>query len=626
MVVATAFAASAADFYVIGEVAENNYAWAANVGAKMTEQEDGTFTLTTNVKGYFGVTTQLGASSSDWSTLNSNRLVPPSSNYELELNVPCEFTAGAGADYSWKVPAQSDYTIVLDPSAQTLTITAPIEPVTKIYGISEYRKFTNIPTKLDARGCTLVDGTLYVKIKGAEAQIITYNETGLTSKILETDANTTNICHDDAGNIIIRQSGAFPGVPGATESDVLTVFTPEGEQHQITLPLAGQGLPATRLDFYSDVVGNILEGDAYFFYPESGTANLHIVAFTDGEVNEDACAVVELAGAYCDTATKVYPWGEGKFIFHYRGANPIVYSYEYDDIAGEWNVEKVGNIVCPGRYNSNGIATVNLDGVDYIIYPSGTGYFDGFSIAELTTDGTADEPVATFEQTTTAMTSGFQSNWLFAQKLNETSALIYQYFPGGWVKVFKFTAAAVEPEDEPEKLYAVGTFNDWNPEDGSVILNQDVTSKALYYGEINMPSAEFIGFALSGVTGDWDTFNSARWGAETENAHLSPNTLLPIVRSNNSFEISEGVYDVTVDLLVGTIHVSKKSGVAKQTIDAASGAKVIGGYGEINVIGGNNVKVYSVNGTLVSNKANTQLSKGVYIVTVDGKTTKVVVK
>lgn len=48
--------------------------------------------------------------------------------------------------------------------------------------------------------------------------------------------------------------------------------------------------------------------------------------------------------------------------------------------------------------------------------------------------------------------------------------------------------------------------------------------------------------------------------------------------------------------------------------------------GEINVIGADNVAVYSLNGTLVSNKANTSVPAGIYVVKADDKVAKVIVK
>lgn len=425
------------------------------------------------------------------------------------------------------------------------------DPTGPSYTITECRKFTNIPTKLDSRQSTLLDGKLYIKIKGVEPQIMVYDATGILDTIISApDANTTNICHDDAGNIIYRQSGAFPGVPGATEADVLTVITPDGERRTVTLPLAGAGLPATRLDFYSDVVGNILEGEAYFFYPESGTNNLYIVTFDDGVVDPAKCGMVTLDGAYFDTASKLYPFGDGKFISHYRGANPILFTYAYND--SNWDVETVGNIDCPGRYNSNGITTFKLDTVDYIAYPSGTGYFDGFSIAKLTTDGTTTEAAAVFEQTTTAMTSGFQSNWLFSEKVDEENALIYQYFPGGWVKVFRFTASQTTPSEFPAQIYMAGSYNSWNYA-SCTTLAQDTQLKGLYSTAADIAFNNNATFAISEANGEEAAFNAAKWGA-ADNAAIADQQPLPIAKDGENLSIVSGNHTIVVDLLTHRVY------------------------------------------------------------------------
>lgn len=393
-----------------------------------------------------------------------------------------------------------------------------------------------------------MDGVVYVKVKGADAKILKYTATGLEESDIEAaDANTTNICHDDAGNIIYRQSSGFPSPPSNINADVLTVIDTEGERHQITLPLARNGLPSTRLDFYSNVVGNILEGDAYFFYPENGTSNLYIVCITDGKVNPDKCGVVELSDAYSDTNTMIYPFGENKFIHHYRGANPILYSYYYDGEENKWVVNKEGNIDCPNRYNSSGISTFNLNGVDYIVYPTGTGYYDGFSIAELTTDGTTEEPVAVWEQTTTAQTSGFQTDWVFAEKVDEETALIYQYFPGGWVKVFRFTAGDTAPGEFPAQLYAAGSYNNWNYADCTA-MEQDAYLTGVYTTSNEISFANNGALIFSEANGTESAFNVAKWGVSTTTSVNGTESFL-IEKGGENISVAGGTYSFTVDLL-----------------------------------------------------------------------------
>lgn len=414
------------------------------------------------------------------------------------------------------------------------------------YTLTECRKFTDVPTKLDARQSMLLDGKLYIKVKGTvNPQIFVYDATGLDTVIATPGANTTNICHDDAGNIIYRQSGAFSAVPSSTEADVLGVITPDGERHTVTLPLAGEGLPATKLNFYSDVVGNILKGEAYFFYPERSSSNLYIVTFNNGVVNPAKCGVVALNGAECDEHTKVYPFGEGKFIFYHRGADPIIYTYAHN--GSNWNVADVGSIYCPDRFNTNGLVPFTLDNVDYIAYPSGSGCYDGFSIAKLPTDGGDAGVVAVFEETTTAQHSGFQTTWLHAEVVDDNSAVIYQYFPGGWVKAFRFTAGLTTPDEYPAQIYMAGSYNNWNYA-SCTTLAQDNDLVGLYRTSAEIAFGENAAFAISEANGEEGAFNAAKWGVASDTTIVDQQPL-SIVKGGENISIVSGNHMIIVDLL-----------------------------------------------------------------------------
>lgn len=54
--------------------------------------------------------------------------------------------------------------------------------------------------------------------------------------------------------------------------------------------------------------------------------------------------------------------------------------------------------------------------------------------------------------------------------------------------------------------------------------------------------------------------------------------------------------------------------------------RITAGNGAINVIGANNVAIYSINGSLISNKANANVPAGIYIVKADNKVSKIAVK
>lgn len=82
-----------------------------------------------------------------------------------------------------------------------------------------------------------------------------------------------------------------------------------------------------------------------------------------------------------------------------------------------------------------------------------------------------------------------------------------------------------------------------------------------------------------------------------------------------------------VDLVAGTITLTVVSGVDAMNAEAA---KAIGGNGEIRIVGeAQSVTIYNMNGqAVVINSPETafNVAKGVYVVVIDGNTSKVMVK
>ena len=96
---------------------------------------------------------------------------------------------------------------------------------------------------------------------------------------------------------------------------------------------------------------------------------------------------------------------------------------------------------------------------------------------------------------------------------------------------------------------------------------------------------------------------------------------------DTSYKIIPGTYDFTVDLNANTVTVVEKGSGVEQVINAVA---VIGGNGNIRIVGeAQSVSVYNVNGQAVvlnSAERSFDVAAGIYVVVVDGKTTKVMVK
>ena len=127
---------------------------------------------------------------------------------------------------------------------------------------------------------------------------------------------------------------------------------------------------------------------------------------------------------------------------------------------------------------------------------------------------------------------------------------------------------------------------------------------------------------------DWNVVNATRYGPVVPDTELVKETATEIGRNGDtSYKIVPGTYDFTVDLNANTVTVVEKGSGVEQVINAVA---VIGGNGNIRIVGeAQSVSVYNVNGQAVvlnSAERSFDVAAGIYVVVVDGKTTKVMVK
>lgn len=196
------------------------------------------------------------------------------------------------------------------------------------------------------------------------------------------------------------------------------------------------------------------------------------------------------------------------------------------------------------------------------------------------------------------------------------------------------TVEYVEPEN-PEVLYLFGTITEtdqWVPttnvelaNDGNdVYTAEDVT---IYASGDEGETYGYIAFTAT-PSEDWSVVNATRYGPVVGNTELVNEVATEIGRNGDtSYKIVPGKYDFTVDLNANTVTVVEKGSGVEQVINAVA---VIGGNGNIRVVGeAQSVSVYNVNGQAVvlnSAERSFDVAAGIYVVVVDGKTTKVMVK
>ena len=192
----------------------------------------------------------------------------------------------------------------------------------------------------------------------------------------------------------------------------------------------------------------------------------------------------------------------------------------------------------------------------------------------------------------------------------------------------------------PETLYVLGNVNENDPyafaPDFGIELVKDEDAH-IYRGEdIQIYSAtedETYGyFTLAGQLGanvdDWTTVNALRYGPTIADTEITSEVATEIYRSEQSYKVKAAVYDFVVDLDNGTIIITEKPGGVEEIEDAVT---VVAGRGEIRIIGEpqSGVSIYNMNGQAIvlnSNETVFNVASGIYVVVVDGKTSKVMVR
>ena len=193
--------------------------------------------------------------------------------------------------------------------------------------------------------------------------------------------------------------------------------------------------------------------------------------------------------------------------------------------------------------------------------------------------------------------------------------------------------AGEAPVVYPEKLYLLGTVepNAWDPADETHVANP--ISEGIYQiDNVSILAADendYGYFAFTSTPGTWDDVNAHRYGPAVKDTELADKTMSAIgLNGDTSYKIKSGAYSITVDLGLNTIYAVR---LGDNVNDAAvEAAKVVAGIGEIRIIGeANAVSIFNAAGQAVavnSKDAQFFVASGIYVVVVDGKTTKVLVK
>ncbi len=200
----------------------------------------------------------------------------------------------------------------------------------------------------------------------------------------------------------------------------------------------------------------------------------------------------------------------------------------------------------------------------------------------------------------------------------------------------------------PTKLYVIGTSNKaeghhWAPNDDSYMAESDPETPGVFtfnpidlkvegkaVGEEAEEDLAYFAFVAE-VNDSWDVVNSRRWCPDHKDAELTNNTdFTDFGRyTDGAFKIKNGAYKLTVDLNTKTVKAVylTSSGVEQVGAEAAG---VIAADGQIRIVGdAATVSVYNAAGQAVainSAERTFAVARGMYVVVVDGKATKVIVR
>ena len=339
-----------------------------------------------------------------------------------------------------------------------------------------------------------------------------YGETG-DPTIIDGFSNTA-VTVDEAGHIIVS-TAAFPANIAGSSIKVLDPNTFE--------VLAEYAIPEEcgldgRCDFFGVPKGDLTQDGVMYLTGGNTptapyTAGVAILAVKDGEIDYDNTylAPLEINGQ-SSTVINYYKDLNGKdaLLYAYRSGAPTKLLPDGDSFTKT-------AIALPGKGFSNGCFPFVWDGKELFIYcykgSDATNYLDGWAIAE----AGAEEPLIAVPSTVAAAANGYQNNWLNAV-VEDGGVTIYQYYPGGYLKVWRLTKD--EPVPEPKKVYMLGGDDQgWDPTQG-IEFNYD-TENDVYTATNTFPAEyNYFGFttelAENNDDGGWAYIEPFRFGAIAE--------------------------------------------------------------------------------------------------------------
>ena len=353
------------------------------------------------------------------------------SDYLLDITYRPTYSLPSGYDtgYWYAVCVIDGYGNESEPACLGLSEPDPFQPTPLSYNLEKVWEINDLSflTTSEARQGFGMNGKFYINDKNATT-ILEVDQNGLTGETYEGGLNV-GFTRDEAGNFVVSDAH-FPD-PWNTSSPRIKVINPSTGQvvnHVLPTELTDFG----RSDNMGFARGNLLEdGELYLVGANSGTM-ISRIKFTDGEINLDDSYLANCdgVGANSGTVLNYYTDLDGNDALLYVNRSNSLKKLAFD---GDGFTATV--ISLPNKGNCNGTFPFVWNGMELMVYPTPGNYHDGFAVAEVN----AASPLASVEQTVSTDMNGYQANWLNAEVVDSRNVMVYQYYPGGHLTVWRLT-------------------------------------------------------------------------------------------------------------------------------------------------------------------------------------------
>lgn len=278
------------------------------------------------------------------------------------------------------------------------------------------------PFKSAQQAAISKDGIFYANNYTTRALVILKPD-GTVSEAPGTSSH--GICFDTAGNLIQRNDGV-------TKNPCSIIIYPGGDINATPVAVEFELDEEGQTNFISAIGDVMSEEGGYVYHYQNGRSYISLVKIANGEFQgTESTDAVSFAGT---TAGVIYPIDNNPYHFIYQVRNQGYNLYDGSDM-GKYIPGSL-NTTPPNSNSSVGGAYFVLDDHEMFLYTSGSNYNGGFTIRDMSAEGTA---VATIPPMGTGGYSANPSVGSFFSVVPERgkSVIVYEYTMGNGYAAYR---------------------------------------------------------------------------------------------------------------------------------------------------------------------------------------------